>query len=226
MIKVEHIETYGWEAAVRGMRNPLNSWDKSDSHHEIYGMEHYGFTVGENDLSLMKKLVVAGTDHSKFMRMIGVSFDITMPLYFAKELDTYKVGTVCNSCSTMHTIHKKEFELDDFSHEHLTEEDKSELLYYDGTETGFMVSPLSLLKITIDCLNNYRKRYLETDDKKWWWLMIQTLPSTYNQKRTYTMNYAVLRNMYHARKDHKLDEWRDFCKIMEEKLPYSELITM
>lgn len=226
MIKVEHIETYGWEAAVRGLRNPMNSWEKSDSHYEIYGMEYYGFTVGENDLALMKKLVAAGTDHSKFMRMIGVSMDITAPLYWWKEADTYKVGTVCNSCSTMHTIHKKEFTLDDFSHEHLTEEDKSELLYYDGTETGFMVSPLSLLKITIDCLNNYRKRYLETDDKKWWWLMIQTLPSSYNQKRTYTMNYAVLRNMYHARKEHKLDCWRDFCKIMEEKLPYSELITM
>ncbi len=228
MIKVEQIETYGWEAAVRGMRNPLNSWDKSDSHHEIYGMEHYGFTVGENDLALMKKLISAGTDHSKFMRMIGVSMDITAPLYWWKEFDTYKVGTVANSCSTMHTIHKKPFELNDFSWDELLNTGCD--LFVREWDKGLFkqtVQPLHFLAdYIIPSLNKCRDKYLETNDKTYWWQMIQLLPSSYNQKRTITMNYAVLRNMYHARKEHKLDCWRDFCKIMEEKLPYSELITM
>lgn len=417
MIKVEHIETYGWEAAVRGMRNPMNSWDKSDSHPEIYGMEHYGFTVGENDLALMKKLVSAGTDHSKFMRMICVSMDITAPLYFDSELDTYKVGTVRNSCSFMHKGVSKPFEITDFSvhddrvyeilspretknyplvYNYETEDYKeytcwngrkykvyrngrvfaerfeytdsygtgrnrvfeetectpsvTKCGYYelhiggrngekwmlhrlvatvwcenqnnyttvnhidgnkgnnsaenlewcslqDNIKKGFesnlyengksigctykkwknshtIVDPFVRSEIvwdhrdkgmtckeiadkyditvkqanciisnkpsentelflvcymwerTIDTLNNLRESYLEDKSDKTFQMIRCILPAGYNQRFTIMMNYAVLRNMYHARKNHRLDEWRDFCKIMEEKLPYSELITM
>ena len=205
MIKIENIETYGWEAAIRGMRNPLNSWDKSDSHLELSKMGDYNFFVGENDLKLMKKLAAAGDDHGKFMRMIGVSMDITGPLYWWKEFDTYKVGTVANSCSTMHKIADKEFVIEDFSCEHLT--------------------PLALttLETVINMLNIYRENYLVTKSKDDWWQMIQLLPSSYNQKRTITLNYAVLKNMYNARKEHKLDEWRKFCSRIEG-LPYSSLI--
>ena len=205
MITIEHGETYGWEAAVRGMRNPKNSWNRSDS---IFTEGHT--ELGENDLKLMRLLANAGPDHGKFLRMIGVSCDITGPLYWWKEMDTYKVGTVADSCSTMHRIAAKEFELSDFSTEHLLE---------DSIES---------LKRTIGLLNEYRHEYnriMECGYKKeYWWQMIQLLPSSYNQKRTWTANYAVLRNIYRARKDHKLDEWRRFC-FWIEILPYAELIT-
>lgn len=209
MIKVEKIETYGWEAAVRGMRNPMNSCDKSDSEFEYqrYNSETEDFDcfpcvkIGENDLALMKKLVSAGSDHRKFLRQIMVSMDITAPLYWWKGFDTYKVGTVANSCSTMHKIHAKEFTLDDFSHEHLTSHFKTDL------------------ECVVLSLNYARRKFLETKDKDYWWQMIQLLPSSYNQLRTATLNYEVLLNMYHARKDHKLDEWRKFCEVIAE-LPY------
>ena len=206
MIKIENVEVIGWEAAIRGMRNPMNSWDKSDSH---YWESSNRFEVGPNDLDLMKRLRSAGTDHGKFMRMITVYLDITAPLYWWKEFDTYKVGTVANSCSTMHKIHAKEFTLDDFSHEHL--------------ENSWLIH----LKETIKLLNEAREAYnwCNTDAKKeWWWQMIQLLPSSYNQRRTVMLNYEVLANMYKSRKNHKLDEWVDFCKWIET-LPYSELIT-
>ena len=204
MIELNEIYTDGWATAIRGMRNPLNSWDKSDSG---FNRETGEYIVGDNDLTLMKKLVKAGSDHRKFMRMINVSLDITAPLYWWKEFDTYKVGTVANSCSTMHTIHKKEFSLDDFSHEHLL--------------TGSMFQ----LHRTVDLLNEARELYLETKYKVYWYQMIQLLPSSYNQKRTVQLNYEVLANMYHSRKSHKLDEWREFCKWIES-LPYAkELIT-
>lgn len=212
MIKIENTDTFGWKAAIRGMRNPMNSWDKGDSYFgcdEIFCIdcplfedeccEHTPILIGENDLKLMKSLVKAGSDHSKFLRMINVTCDITAPLYWWKEYDTYKVGTVANSCSTMHTIHKKEFTLDDFSYEHLFETD--------------------VLKTVIGFLNHYRNEYLITKDKKCWWQMIQLLPSSYNQLRTVQLNYQGLKSMYLARKQHKLDEWRDFCDWCET-LPY------
>ncbi len=220
MIKFSHTETYGWEASLRGMRNPMESWEKSDSFHcneitcvncspeiQCPTKDATGFAIGENDLTLMKKLAKAGSDHCKYMRQIFVSVDITAPLYWWKEFDTYKVGTVANSCSTMHTIHKKEFELDDFSHEHL-------------------IKPivLAVMEPLITCLNAQRQYFLESKDKTHWYQMIQLLPSSYNQKRTITLNYEVLRNMYHARKNHKLDEWHTFCDWIES-LPYSEIIT-
>lgn len=215
MIKVENVEIYGWEAAIRGMRNPMNSWDKSDTQFEYaYGAMHT-FKIGPNDLDLMKRLVKAGPDHSKFMRMIGVSLDIVAPLYWWKEFDTYKVGTVANSCSTMHKIADKEFTLDDFSHEHL--------LTPDEVEWGDYI-PSIWLNETINLLNENRKKFIKTNNKKYWWNMIQLLPTSYNQRRTVTLNYAVLANMYKARKAHKLDEWVEFCKWIET-LPYSELIT-
>lgn len=206
MIKIESVDVYGWEAAIRGMRNPLNSWSKSDSVFNA-GFSSNGFIAGDDDLSLMKRLVKAGTDHSKFMRMINITIDVTAPLYWWKEADTYKVGTVRNSCSTMHTITDKKFTLDDFSHEHLT----------SGTKMCF--------ERIIENLNYARQIYLETKDKLWWRQIIQLLPSSYNQRATLQLNYAVLRNIYHSRKTHKLDEWRDFCAWIET-LPYSELITM
>ena len=227
MIKIEKTEAYGWEAAIRGMRNPMNSWDKSDSYfmcengpceqceHDNDGRCSYWgkeYTIGKNDLALMKKLVKAGSDHSKFMRMINVTCDIVAPLYWWKEFDTYKVGTVRNSCSTMHKITEKEFTLDDFSHEHI----------YDDVSTE--PSSLKVLLSIIDTLNQYRHLYLVSKCKGDWWQMIQLLPSSYNQRATVQMNYAVLRNMYHARKNHKLDEWHDFFAWVES-LPYSELIT-
>lgn len=214
MITIEYGETYGWEAAVRGMRNPKNSWNRSDS---IFAEGHT--ELGENDLELMRLLANAGPDHGKFLRMIGVSCDITGPLYWWKEMDTYKVGTVADSCSTMHRIAAKEFEFDDFSHEKLI---KSACMGIQ--EQNIYRSPTQVLAVTIGCLNSYRELYLQTKDKKYWWQMIQLLPSSYNQKRTWTANYAVLRNIYRARKDHKLDEWHTFCDWIE-LLPYSELIT-
>ena len=218
MIKIENTEVYGWKSAVRGMRNSYNSWDKSDSYEthvenpQTLNTAHFEFFIGDNDLALMKKLVKSGSDHSKFMRMITVTCDITAPLYWWKEFDTYKVGTVRNSCSTMHKITEKEFTLDDFSHEHL------------------IVASLNSLNRTIEDLNSCRNGYWDEDISKnpeWkkevWWQIIQLLPSSYNQRATVQMNYEVLRNMYHSRKNHRLDEWVEFCKWIET-LPYSELI--
>ena len=207
MIKIENAAVYGWEAAIRGMRNPMNSWSGSDSMYRASKNEFIlEFVVGGQDLDLMKQLVKAGSDHSKFMRMINVTVDVTAPLYWWKEADTYKVGTVRNSCSTMHKVHAKEFELDDFSHDHLPENN-------------------TVLDYIICALNVYRKNYLETKDKSWWWQIIQILPSSYNQRATLQLNYAVLRNIYHSRKNHKLDCWHEFCHWIES-LPYSELITL
>ena len=218
-IKIENTEVVGWNAALRGMRNPYNSWDKADSYWthiedpETLETAPYQFFVGEADKDLALRLVKAGTDHSKFMRMIVVYADITAPRYWWIEADTYKVGTVANSCSTMHKIHSKEFSLDDFSHEHL----------FDDNEQ--MEAFKSSLKRTVADLNTAREQYIRTNDKDYWRQMIQLLPQSYNQRRTVMLNYAVLRNMYHARRDHKLDEWRDFCKWIET-LPHSDLITM
>ena len=207
MLKIENVEVVGWEHAIRGMRNPMNSWEKSDSDYYKFRDAFGGkcVDIGPNDYALMKNLRNAGTDHRKFMRMITVYLDITAPLYWWKEFDTYKVGTVANSCSTMHKIHAKEFTLEDFSCEKL----------YD---------PLGDLRPIIDRLNVYRERYLETKDKNDWWQMIQLLPTSYNQKRTVMLNYEVLANVYKSRRNHKLDEWHTFCDWIEE-LPYSELIT-
>lgn len=214
MIKIEHTDVYGWEAAIRGMRNPLESWAKSDTgwdddmiDGEITQYIDYDFetmqakTIGKNDLDLMRRLSKAGADHAKFLRYINVTFDLTAPLYFFKEWDTYKVATVANSTSTMHKIHAKPFTLDDFSHEHLN-------------TTG-----LRTLEMLIVHLNNAREFYNRDKNKDEWWQMIQLLPSSYNQKRTVQLNYQVLKSMYHARKHHKLDEWREFCKWCET-LPY------
>ena len=221
MIKIENEEVMGWEAAIRGMRNPKNSWEKSDSaffecidvttSDDIARADYPKYTepcivIGLNDLKLMATLRNAGTDHRKFMRMITVYLDITAPLYWFKEFDTYKVGTVANSCSTMHKIHSKEFTLDDFSHEQLNEKS------------------LYMLNETVRYLNAVREAFVETKDKEYWWQMIQLLPSSYNQRRTVMLNYEVLANIYKSRKDHKLDEWRHFCKWIET-LPYAELIT-
>lgn len=212
MIKVENTEVNGWEAAIRGMRNPLDSWEKSDSYSDRYYtndncMYFEDYVVGSNDHSLMMRLAKAGSEHAKYRRMITVTCDVTAPLYWWKEYDTYKVGTVANSCSTMHRIHAKEFTLDDFSHEHL-----------------FPIAHKVLLA-TIEALNLYREDYIKTNDKDYWWQLIQLLPSSYNQRRTLQLNYEVLANMYRQRKSHKLDEWVDFCKWIET-LPYSELITL
>lgn len=232
MIKIEHTEVLGWEHAIRGMRNPLNSWEKSDSRYyndPVYDKDHPQFihdnpifNVGPNDLDLMKRLRNSGTDHRKFMRMITVYVDITAPLYWWKEFDTYKVGTVANSCSTMHKIHVKEFTLDDFSHEHLMDDEAFASPLGGGWRRLNAVEVLT--KCVIDALNSARDRYLRTKDKKYWWQMIQLLPSSYNQKRTVMCNYEVLCNMYKSRRNHKLDEWKQLCDWIEE-LPYSELIT-
>ena len=221
MIKFENTNVVGWEDAIRGMRNPLNSWSKSDSKWECtdYSQEKkqdiYKYNIGPNDYNLMKRLRNAGTDHRKFMRMITVYVDITAPLYWWKEFDTYKVGTVANSCSTMHKISAKEFILDDFSYEHLEWTDAPEECYEAG----------DILSLTIKMLNVNRHRYLETKNKKYWWQMIQLLPSSYNQKRTVMLNYEVLANIYKSRKNHKLDEWSIGFMKWIESLPYSELIT-
>lgn len=212
MIKFEKTDVFGWESAIRGMRNPLNSWDMSDSVFSIENCVREGrfkqsVELGVNDLKLMRCLSRAGDDHGKFLRMINVTVDITAPLYWWKEFDTYKVGTVANSCSTMHKITDKEFTLDDFSHEHLF------------STMGASFEARDLLEQLVDLLNQYRELYLETKDKNWWWQMIQLLPSSYNQKRTVQLNYQVLKSMYFARMTHKLDEWRQFCKWCET-LPY------
>ena len=221
MIIIENEEIVGWESAIIGMRNPMNSWDKSDSWYgcgsefddhlepedcDMDNCKNCHFCIGKNDLDLMKRLAKAGTDHRKFMRMIVVYVDVTSPLYWWKEFDTYKVGTVRNSCSTMHKITEKEFTLDDFSHEHLSDDS------------------IKLLKDIVFILNFHREKYLETKDKNYWWQLIQLLPSSYNQRATLMLNYEVLANMYHSRKNHKLDEWHIFCDWIET-LPHSELIT-
>ena len=216
MIKFENTEVVGWEHAIRGMRNPLNSWDKSDSEWEWIGVtvngdaEALDYIIGKNDLNLMKSLRSAGTDHRKFLRMIVVYVDITAPLYWWKEFDTYKVGTVANSCSTMHKIADKEFTLDDFSHDHLIDEDFE------------MYNPSIMIQKVVNCLNECREKYLETKDKKYWWQMIQLLPSSYNQKRTVLFNYEVLNNIYKSRKNHKLDEWSIGFMNWIRSLPYAK----
>jgi hypothetical protein len=223
MILIEKTETMGWDHVVRGMRNPMNSWDKSDSgvckdrdgnvgcskcaaYYNCDRPYDNSFQVGTDDYALMMKLAKAGPVHGKFRRMIVVYTDVTAPLYWWKEFDTYKVGTVANSCSTMHRIHTKEFTLNDFSHEHLM----------DGTEAA--------LTAVISTLNMSREMFLETKNKVWWWQMIQLLPSSYNQKRTIMLNYEVLANIYQNRREHKLDEWREFCRLIE-RLPHSGIIT-
>ncbi len=247
MIKIENVEVMGWDAAIRGMRNPMNSWEKSDS-----GLCYHAdscektrtcdscpgcYEIGLNDLDLMTRLRNAGADHRKFMRMITVYMDITAPLYWWKEFDTYKVGTVANSCSTMHKIHTKEFTMDDFSHEHLVSG------WVGKDKNGVVISipgPFEKLESTIELLNSIREIYLYVkntpkDKIDWsctpslsakdiWWQMIQLLPSSYNQKRTVMLNYEVLANIYKSRCNHKLDEWRELCKWIES-LPYSEIIT-
>lgn len=228
MIKIENTEVVGWEHAIRGMRNPMNSWDKSDSTFDEFFPKVDGSlevnwetetidAIGPKDRDLMMALRRSGTDHRKFMRMIVVYLDITAPLYWWKEFDTYKVGTVANSCSTMHKIHAKEFTLDDFSHEHLLDYGDIELARGEDV-------PLRSLVCIIRTLNVYREKYLETKDKDYWWQMIQLLPSSYNQKRTVMLNYEVLANMFAARCNHKLDEWKTLCEWMMT-LPYSKLIT-
>ena len=232
MIRIENADVFGWGSAIRGMRNPMNSWDKSDSNFDCKDCDgcyyitdnheertdfsvnawcnHQALRLGENDLALMKKLINAGSDHSKFMRMINVTADVTAPLYWWKEYDTYKVSTVANSCSTMHKIHDKEFVWEDFSWEHL----------YSDYDTDNLGSE-ELANYILTALNRYRERYLQTKNKDDWWQMIQLLPSSYNQKRTVQLNYAVLRNMYFSRRKHKLDEWHTFCEWVEG-LPYAK----
>lgn len=231
MIKFENTEVLGWEHAIRGMRNPMNSWEKSDSFWNYHPCGECNgnascvddFHIGPNDLSLMKRLRNAGTDHRKFMRMITVYVDITAPLYWWKEFDTYKVGTVANSCSTMHKIAAKEFTLEDFSIEHLMEWEDYESEAKELKPTRLCNFKFYLMD-TISALNNARDLYLQTNDKKYWWQMIQLLPSSYNQRRTVMLNYEVLANIYKSRRNHKLDEWRELCDWIES-LPYSELIT-
>lgn len=233
MLKVENVEVLGWEHAIRGMRNPKNSWAKSDSGPECpYEKEkccgecQQNFCIGPNDKQLMMALRNAGTDHRKFMRMITVYLDITAPLYWWKEFDTYKVGTVANSCSTMHKIADKEFTLEDFSHEHLlsmANNDAGDALFLNDAN-NIRVDGDDLLGLIINVLNYYRGRYIQTKDKRYWWQLIQLLPSSYNQKRTVMLNYEVLANIYKSRRHHKLDEWHTLCDRIES-LPYSALIT-
>lgn len=233
MIKAEKTEVWGFEHAIRGMRNPKNSWYKSDSY--MCDAKHCGscrqnpetrdcsqpdgFVVGKNDLRLMRQLYKGGSEHRKYLRQIFVSMDITAPLYWWKEFDTYKVGTTADSCSTMHKIAAKEFELNDFSHEHLFKESDEEMTPEYYAVEGYMFSPLSGLEILRDILNACRQKYLETKDKKWWWQLIQLLPSSYNQKRTVTFTYENVVSMIRQRSGHKLDEWRNFVEILKD-LPY------
>lgn len=207
MIKTENIDTYGWGAAVRGMRNPMNSWEKSDSSFLVDEETGFAFAdfLGEKDLDLMRRLRRAGSDHRKYLRMITVTMDITAPLYWWKEFDTYKVGTVANSTSTMHKIHAAEFSIDNFSHEHM------------------LPNTIAKLGDIVEVLNTARNSFLGTGDKEYWWQMIQLLPSSYNQRRTIQMNYETCLNIYNARKNHKLDEWRAFCQEIRN-LPYFEEI--
>ena len=218
MIKLECTQVIGWDMAIHGMRNPMNSWDKSDSEWDfvedpsiINPNDEVKFVLGPNDKKLAMSLANGGAVHAKYRRMIVVYVDITAPLYWWKEFDTYKVGTVANSCSTMHKIHAKEFTVDDFSYEHLVCDEKTHCNY------------TCVLDFLCEILNGARQAFIETKDKTYWWQMIQLLPSSYNQKRTVMLNYEVLNNIYFSRKDHKLDEWHTFCDWIKE-LPYSELI--
>ena len=210
MLKVEHLEIWGFEHAIRGMRNPMNSWDRSDSRYEYENIRDYKgeYVIGPNDLKLMRKLYLGGTEHRKFVRQICISLDITAPLYWWKEFDTYKVGTVANSCSTMHKITEKEFALEDFSHEHL-----------DSTSMNMLVDLINYLNYDV------RSDYIKTKDKNLWWQMIQLLPSSYNQKRTITMNYENAASIRNQRAGHKLDEWQNLIEIFDEDLPYFTDIT-
>ena len=225
------------EIMIEGMRNPMNSWDKSDSYKTVVEdpvtleTADYEFFVGENDLSLMRRLADGGPVHAKYRRMMPVFVTINAPLYWWKEFDTYKVGTVCNSCSTMHKIHEKEFDLEDFSHDNLMyletwdgDEFEVPVVKY-GLDDDVYFSPTGVLNVVINMLNECRNAYLETHDKKYWWQMIQLLPSSYNQRRTVMLNYEVLHNIYISRKDHKLDEWHTFCEWIED-LPYPGLIDL
>lgn len=230
MIKLENTDVMNMDNAIRGMRNPMDSWHKSDSYWthvedaETEETAKYAFFIGENDLALMRKLTLAGSDHRKFLRQIMVSVDITAPLYWWKEFDTYKVGTVTNSCSTMHTIHKRALTLDDFSHDKLIDHgDKRALCYLNDGYYGS--TPKNVLENIIDALNIYRRSYIETGDKTYWYQMIQLLPSSYNQMRTVTLNYEVLLNQYHARKQHKLSEWLEYCE-WAKTLPYFKEICL
>lgn len=230
-IKIENIQTMGWEGALRGMRNPLNSWDKADSAYAsdiertdtniaAYGtkLDRYDFVIGQNDLALCLKLIKAGSEHRKFLRMIHVQMDVTAPLYWWKEADTYKVGTTTNSCSTMHKIAAKEFTLDDFSHEHLID-DQDDF----ENENGQIFSYKDFLYYDVlDVLNKARRQYLETKDKKYWWQMIQLLPSSYNQRRTIDMSMETVLNILHQRSHHKLDEWIELCDTMLKQIPYCQ----
>ena len=244
MLKISNFEVMGWEHAIRGMRNPMKSWEKSDSEFSVCECEQWPHDIkkslvelGPNDLDLMKRLRNAGTDHRKFMRMITVYVDLIGPLYWWKEFDTYKVGTVANSCSTMHKIAAKEFTLEDFSCEHLFDEDSlppyeervdiehcEPLAAIDVNGQWCYYTPKTFVRMTCNVLNHFRDLYLKTKDKKYWWQMIQLLPSSYNQKRTVMLNYEVLANIHKSRRNHKLDEWHTFCNWIEEH-PYSELIT-
>lgn len=251
MLKIENVEIHGWEPAVRGMRNPKNSWAKSDSgpgcrseqegtffcHECTSGCWNPSYVLGENDLHLAETLASAGADHRKFLRMIGVYLDVTAPLYWWKEYDTYKVGTVTNSCSTMHKIAEKEFTMEDFSCEHLVDiwdyapEDRLSkaptiqvsFRTEQALPDNYFVGPKNILEMTLSMLNRCRELYQRTNDKTYWWQMIQLLPSSYNQRRTLMLNYEVLANIYPARRHHKLDEWHTFCDWIES-LPSSELI--
>lgn len=247
MIKVDNVDIVGFKNAIRGMRNPLNSWDKSDSsyiYEDGYGASYYedednelvfdyDYAIGPADMDLMRRLANAGTDHRKYLRMIVVWMDILAPLYWWKEFDTYKVGTVANSCSTMHKIGSKEFTPDDFSIEHLFTIDDSVAKGHVLDSRVFTAinvygdkcfySPSNFINMTCQMLNKYRDLFNKTKDKRYWWQMIQLLPSSYNQKRTVMLNYEVLAHMYFSRKDHKLDEWRDFCEMIEQ-LPYFRAI--
>lgn len=207
MIKIERTKVYGWEPAIRGARNPMNSWERSDTVYDVAGKELPVPMIGPNDMSLLHRLSVSGSDHGKFLRMITVAVDLTAPLYWWKEFDTYKVGTVANSCSTMHKIHAKVFEMDDFSHEHMTSNSRK------------------LLKTVIMTLNMYRDKYTRLKNKRDWQQMIQLLPSSYNQLRTVTLNYEVLKRIYFARRHHRLEEWHVLCDWIEE-LPYFKEIVL
>ena len=241
MLKIEKYVTLSpeqWEIIIEGMRNPMNSWDRMDSYithiesPETLNEANFEFVLGENDARRMGGLAAGGPVHAKYRRMIPVWVTLTAPLYWWKEFDTYKVGTVCNSCSTMHKIHEKEFTLEDFSTEHLIGNDiakdlvNNEVFVPDEEKDGNIVNwtPLDILELTIKALNTYREVYLKAKDKKDWWQMIQLLPSSYNQKRTIMLNYETLSQIYHYRKDHKLDEWKTFCHWIEG-LPYFDIIS-
>lgn len=236
MLKVENVDVFGWRGAIRGMRNPMNSWDKSDSSfiadgewYDILGSsgpaspneKDEDMVLGSNDLELMKKLIASGTEHRKFLRMIHAQMDIVAPLYWWKEFDTYKVGTTANGCSTMHKIAAKKFELDDFSHEHMFDTNSENFTAINVDGSVCLYTPTGLLGMICDVLNHYRELYLETKDKCYWWQLIQLLPSSYNQRRTVDFSYETANSIIRQRTGHKLDEWHVFVDELM-KLPYME----